>query len=390
MTAKQTWFPWLQQRAVRHSALAKISEFRVAVAASVVFLWLLGALAILASTPFDLQSDGQGTTTLAMKHMFVGLGSIVLGIGFQLVPMRWIERSVLPLFLLVVMALILVLGPLGMTVNHARRWLNLGLLTLQPGELAKIALILLLAKSLARKGSHTTASVAKTTLSVHGPNLFALAALAIPLLLQPDLGTAVLLGGIAFGMMFVAGMNRRIMLSALGVAAAGLVGLVLYAPYRLRRILSFMDPWSARHEGGYQIIQSYLGFQQGGLLGSGLGESRQKLFFLPEAHNDFILSVVGEEMGLLGVGLVSAFFMHLVVLGFAIARSQARDSFQYFTAIGCTLAIGMQAALNMGVVTGVLPTKGIGLPFVSAGATSLLVFMALAALLCRLGRRDRC
>jgi len=163
---------------------------------------------------------------------------------------------------------------------------------------------------------------------------------------------------------------------------------VLMEPYHVTRHMSFLDPWAQIKTGGFQIIQSFLAFKNGGLLGVGLGESKQKLFFLPAAETDFILSVIGEELGLIGVVLIAGLFAYLAWLGFHIASLQ-RDPFKKFLGFGLTSLVSLQALLNMGVAMGILPTKGISLPFVSSGNSSLLVFLLLAGFLARLGRELR-
>jgi cell division protein FtsW len=189
------------------------------------------------------------------------------------------------------------------------------------------------------------------------------------------------------GMLFVAGLDFRLILGAGVFAIIGGTIAIFLAPYRLARLTSFLDPWGQIKGGGFQIIQSYLAFQNGGLLGSGLGESRQKLFFLPEAHTDFILAVLAEELGFLGVTFICLTFAYYCFLGFRIAFLQ-KKSFQMYLAFGLTSMIGFQGAINMSVAMGMLPTKGIPLPFISSGASSLLISLVATALLWRLSSGD--
>jgi cell division protein FtsW len=172
-----------------------------------------------------------------------------------------------------------------------------------------------------------------------------------------------------------------------GLGVVVFIAALLTAPYRLARLLVFLDPWSDARAGGFQIIQSYLGFQNGGVWGVGLGESKQKLFFLPEAHTDFILSVIGEEFGLFGVLLICACFAYMVFLGLRITLAQD-DTYRQFLAFGLTMLIGVQAALNMGVTMGLLPTKGMTLPLVSNGSNSLIVFLIAIAILARISQES--
>ena len=204
---------------------------------------------------------------------------------------------------------------------------------------------------------------------------------------QPDFGSTVLMGLVLVGMLFVGGLNWRYILAALGAALIAAATAVIVAPYRMARLTSFLDPWAEIKRGGFQIIQSYLAFQNGGLLGLGLGESRQKLFFLPEAHTDFILAVLAEELGFLGVTFLCLAFAYYCFLGFRIAFLQTK-AFQKYLAFGLTATIGFQGIINMGVAMGLLPTKGIPLPFISSGASSLLMSLVSTAFLLRLTLED--
>jgi cell division protein FtsW len=297
------------------------------------------------------------------------------------IPLHWLKRAALPA--LVVAFLLLVaclLPPFAHRVNGATRWISIMGITFQPAEIAKIALLLFLAQNLSRK-SILLSPISKGL----SPCLFALAILTVPMMLQPDFGSSFLLVILTVLMLFVAGLPLRLIAfgSALGLPFAAYA--IYRAPYRLARFMSFLDPWAEAKGGGFQIIQSYLGFRNGGLMGQGLGESKQKLFFLPEAHTDFILSVVGEELGLVGVLVIIAAFVVLVAAGYRIAYCQ-KDPFCRYLAFGISSMIASQAALNLGVVMGLLPTKGIPLPFISNGSTCLLVFMCSTAVLVRLSK----
>jgi cell division protein FtsW len=212
--------------------------------------------------------------------------------------------------------------------------------------------------------------------------------MCVLVLLQPDFGGAFILMGLLFIMLFVGG-ARLSHLAASVIALAPLVyGLIITSPYRLRRITAFLDPWSDPLDSGFHIIQSFLAFGSGGLLGQGLGNSRQKLFYIPEAHTDFILSVVGEELGLAGVLIVVLLFAVLIVCGIMIAY-RARDPQGLFLSLGIVSLIGLQAFINMGVVMGMLPTKGATLPFISYGGTSLLVSLAAVGILLNISAQAR-
>lgn len=276
---------------------------------------------------------------------------------------RWTYRF---LFLCLV-ALILVFVPgIGGKVRGAARWLRLGPVTLQPSEFAKLALVLFLAYSLARKQE-------KMKYFAIGflPHML-VAGLFIGLIgLEPDFGTALTLAALVFTMLFVGGTRLTHILLALGGGGTLACYLVLRDPKKFSRILSFLDPWKYGQDVGYQLKQSLLAIGSGGLFGLGPGQSRAKLFYLPDAHTDFILSVFSEEFGFVGVMLVLLLFAILIYRGIILSL-RAPDPFGSYLALGLTLLIALPATINLGVISGLLPTKGLALPFLSYGGSSLL------------------
>ena len=280
------------------------------------------------------------------------------------------------LFVLFLLGLILVPG-VYVHISGASRWMSLFGIRFQPAELAKLAMVMILARNLSRSkfDSHNF------LLGVL-PSMAFFILYAVFLMIQPDFGTSVLLAGVSFFMLAVAGIKKSVMTGFVSGGFCLLLAMIAIAPYRINRILAYLDPWKHADSSGFQIIQSYLGFQNGSVLGIGFGGSKQKLFFLPEAHTDFILSVIGEELGFVGVLFVQMCFFGLVYSGFRIARSQ-KDMFWYYICLGITLTISFQVIFNMGVVLGMLPTKGIPLPLVSGGASSLLVFSIMVGVLIR-------
>ncbi len=347
----------------------------------VAFLTGIGLLAIYASSSIPAaQRTGDEFIFFRKQAVVAALCFIGIFVVGHL-PIRWIDRLPLPLAGLAILSLSALFVPgLGTKVGGATRWLDIGGFRFQPSEIAKLALVLMLAKNLSRPRS--VISSFKTGIL---PNILILALFIVLLIMQPDFGTASLLFLVTFIMLFAAGLPRRYIIGAALLGVCGLVIGIAAAPYRLRRLATYLDPWSEVRGSGFQIVQSYLAFQNGGLLGLGLGESRQKLFFLPEAHTDFILSVIGEELGILGVLLVCGLFAYFAWLGFRIAQQQ-KSNFYKFLAIGLTSLTCAQAAVNMGVTLGLLPTKGIPLPFVSNGASSLVVFLGAVAILARLSQ----
>lgn len=339
----------------------------------------LGLLAIYASSSMKGAQQLGNSLIFFRKQALVAIAGFVLIWMLQKIPWAWIEKLTLAAyaFSLGTLALIFVPG-MYLVGGGAARWLHLGGLTFQPAELAKLSLILFLAKNLGRPNCDLS-----RFWSGIFPNLLAFGLFAICLMKQPDFGSTVLMGALTISLLFVAGLPIRYLLAMAGVAVFGLVAGVLAAPYRMARLLSFLDPWAEVRGGGFQIIQSYVAFKNGGLLGTGLGESKQKLFFLPEAHTDFILSVIGEELGLIGILLLTGLFAYMCMIGVKVAFNQS-SRYKSLLATGCTTLIGGQSALNMGVVMGLLPTKGMPLPFVSSGASSLLVFLVVTGILSRL------
>lgn len=281
---------------------------------------------------------------------------------------RW-RRAVLPLLALSLALLVLVLTPVGQEINGTRRWFRWGPVSFQPAELAKFSLVLSLAAFLERR-REALSSFWRGLL----PPLGGAGAMAGLVIAQPDLGNSLTLVALALAVLFLAGARAKPM--ALVALSAGplIAGAILMAPYRLRRVTAFLDPWADPRGSGFQIIQSYLSLGSGGLWGQGVGESRQKLFYLPEAHTDFIFAIVGEELGFVGAASVVALFACLIWRGVRVGL-RAPDPFGAYLALGLTTLLATQTLINLGVVTGLLPTKGLPLPFVSFGGSALLTSM---------------
>jgi cell division protein FtsW len=291
------------------------------------------------------------------------------------------RRITYPL-LAVSLGLLAVVLVVGARVGGAVRWIKLGPVSFQPSEMAKFALVLYLAVLLSRHKE----KVRDFSMGFLPPMLMTGMFLVL-VLKQPDLGTAVVMGVSALGLLFVAG-TRTTYLWAAVLAAAPVVWKVFITgtPWRMRRMLAFLNPYQFRREGGYQLYESLISVGSGGLFGQGLGQGRQKLFFLPAAHTDFILAIIGEELGFLGVLFVMAGFGVLVWRGFT-AATRARDAFGSYLAFGLASLLGLQALFNMGVVMGLLPTKGLPLPFISYGGSALVVSLFMAGVLANISAR---
>ena len=313
--------------------------------------------------------------------MYGAAGLLAFAVGMRL-DYSVYRRFTYPLLFLSVALLALVLK-LGPSINGAVRWFRVGGLSFQPSELAKFSLALYLAVLLARKAE----KVKDFSMGFLPPLVMTGVFLGL-LLKQPDLGTAVIIGVTALGLLFVAGTRTSyILLCVLTAAPIGWKLFIAGEPWRMRRFLAFLYPWQFRRNTGYQLYESLISVGSGGMFGQGLGQGHQKLFFLPEAHTDFILAIVGEELGLLGMLAVLTAFAILVWRGLR-AAARARDAFGCYLAFGVTLLFGLQALVNMCVVLGMLPTKGLPLPFVSYGGTALVMSLFMAGVLTNISARN--
>ncbi|MDE3269040.1 MAG: putative lipid II flippase FtsW [Pseudomonadota bacterium] len=345
-----------------------------------IILTLIGIVEIYAASSTRAMEQYGNPYLYLVKHAAVCLFAIMLVMLIQHLPIAYLDRA--PLILMgvaLVLLSLLMIPTLAVKVGGAARWLQVMGLRFQPAELAKLALVFFIAKNISRHACNLEkfAHVFQ--------NVFPIALVCGLIMLQPDFGATVMLFTTCFLMLYVAGLNSRYLIFFLGNAVLFVAVAIIFSPYRFKRLTIFLDPWSQLQAGGFQIVQSYLAFQNGGLFGTGLGESKQKLFFLPEAHTDFIMSVIGEELGLLGVFFVWGLFFYISYLGFRVV-SLTDNRFHRYLAFGITTLITCQALFNMGVVTGLLPTKGLPLPFVSSGSSSLLVFFIAAGVLARLAK----
>lgn len=358
------------------------SKTFVGLLALVTTLNLLGMVMVLSASSVSALDTYGSSWYVALRQGMWMLG----GVGACIVVMRvdyhrW-RRWATPLLGVtgVLMALVLVPG-VGMNVNGASRWLGAGPLSLQPSELAKLAVLLVVGDLLARRAAWMH-DLRLTLL----PVTVVFATFAVLLMLQPNLGTTLVLGSIVLAVLFVAG-TPVLPLGAMAAAGATCATvLALAAPYRRARVLAFLDPWADYQNTGYQNIQSLVGIANGGITGTGLGQSRAKWGFLPYAHTDFIFAIIGEELGLIGALTVVALFVALCILG-ARAALLAPDRFGMLIAAGVTVWFSVQAFVNIGAVIGILPITGVPLPFVSYGGSSLVFSMIGAGLLLNVARQ---
>lgn len=353
--------------------------------------WILGVAAALTclglvlvystSSPLTfgkVNGDAYGYLKRASAFALVGVAACY---GALRLPPEAVRRLAYPGIAAATLLLCLPLVPsLGAGVNGAHRWVRLAGFGFQPSEVAKLAVVLFLAHSLAKRGDRVTSFAYGFLPNVLIP--------AVPLgliLVEPDLGTTVLLASIVGAMALAGGVRLKHLGLAVAPALVGAAALVAFVPWRLQRVLAFLDPWSHARGAGFQLVQSLLAFGNGGVWGVGLGAGHQKLYYLPEAHTDFILSVWGEEGGLAGVLVVLAAMAFLVFRGFRIAARQ-EDAYRRLLATGISTWLGLQAGLNALVVTGCVPTKGLPFPFLSYGGTGLVISLTAAGLLAGMGR----
>jgi cell division protein FtsW len=328
-----------------------------------------------ASAIIAMEKFGDHLFFLKRQLVWVAIGSVCM-VSVMLMDYENLKKATLPLFAISVFMLILLLFPVfSKEVGGARRWLVLGPFVFQPSELAKVSLILYMAHTLSRK-------VNKLDDFTFGylPNLIVTGAVALLIAMQPDLGTAIVITLVVSMLLYVAGVRMKHIFYTLIFSLPVLAYAVLYVPYRKRRILAFLNPWDDPSDSGFQIIQSLFALARGGITGLGLGNGKQKLFYLPEPHTDFIFSVIGEELGLIGVAFVLICFVIFLWRGLRVAMN-VDDLYGSYLAAGFSLLIGLQALINIGVVVGALPTKGLPLPFISVGGSSMLVSMVSAGIL---------
>ncbi len=310
------------------------------------------------------------------RHLIYAIAGLAALLIATKVPYAVYRKAAYPVLVLAAIFLVCIYIPgVGFTAGGARRWIRLGPLSFQPSEPARLAVIFFLAYSLAAKAGRI-----KEFSTGFLPNMLIPGVIIGLVVLEPDLGTAATLAMLVFIMNFIGGVRLRYLFGMLLLALPLVYLIINKFAYMMTRILVFLDPWKDPSGAGFQMVQSFLAFGSGGVWGVGLGESKQKLFYLPEAHTDFILSVIGEELGLIGVAAVIALYGAFLVCGIRIAM-KAKDLHGTYLALGITLMVVLQAAVNMAVVTGLLPPKGLTLPFISYGGTSLIVNMAAVGIL---------
>lgn len=356
-------------------------------------VWVVAALlsvglVMVYSSSIAIAETGRGQPAyyLVRHGMFVGVGLALGVVAFQM-PVQSLQKMAPYLFVFGVLLLALVLIPgIGREVNGSRRWLSLMIFNLQPSELMKLFAVLYAADYTVRKGL-----LKDHLFKAFWPMFLIMALVGWLLLMEPDMGAFVVICVIALGTLFLGGFNIKVFGALVIALPLAFAALIISSPYRLQRITGFMDPFADSYGKGYQLSHSLIAFGRGEWLGVGLGASVEKLFYLPEAHTDFLLAVIAEELGVFGVCAVIALFAALLIRAFAIGRQAAflDRLFAALVAQGIALWLGMQAMINIGVNMGVLPTKGLTLPFLSYGGSGLVVNCVAAAILLRIDWENR-
>ncbi len=353
----------------------------------VILLILIGLTAVYSSTSVvspALQQKGKALSSSVNQFSYVKkqFATVLIGIVAMFLaarmPLNWLKKMVMPLLIMSLFCLLLVFTSLGISAGGARRWLRLWPSSFQPSELVKLTMVIFLAWYM------SLSSFSKDKFVSFAVPIAVMAVFQVVFLKQPDFGATMSLAVLTIAMLFLSGIRLRYIFS-LGLVAIPVIIKLVSEPYRWKRVVAFLDPWKDPQGAGFQLTQSFIAFGSGGLQGVGLGESRQKLSFLPEVHTDFIFSLIGEELGFIGACIVVALFFCLFIRGFMIAR-KLEEPFPYFLASGISLMIAVQSIFNFAVVTGLVPTKGLPLPFISYGGSSLVVSMVAAGLLLNVSR----
>lgn len=343
-----------------------------------VILSVLGLLFIYSASSYSANVQlGDPFHYVKTQGIALALGLFAM-IGLSYVNVNSLKKATVPLYLVGLALLGMVFLPvIGVESYGAKRWLNLGFFTIQPSEYAKFFMVMMIALI----ASRTDMSKFRGVLAV----LLAGGAVCVLLMLEPNMSITMCSVAVIFIMLFIGGARIKHLLFLVIPVIVGAVLLVIIEPYRMQRLLAFLDPWKSPLEEGYQLIQSYYALGSGGLFGVGLFASRQKYLFLPFAESDFILSVIGEETGLVGVAFIMLLFLIIAVRGVKIAK-QAQDRFSCYVAAGITAITTVQALLNVAVVCGAVPPTGLPLPFVSAGGSSLVAYLGAVGVLLSISR----
>lgn len=377
-------------KSLKHKKKSNIDNFDYILFSVIIILLSFGVIMVYSASFYQaMTKENNGMYFFIRQGLFAIIGCIAMWIISRIDYGRW--RKYMPIILgisALCLLFILVAPYIGLksmlhTANGATRWINLGFTTFQPSELAKYAIVLYLAVALANKGDKIK-SIRKGLI----PTLGVAALFSGLVLAQDNLSIASVILIVSIAMVFAAGAKMKHMFGIAGLGVAAMTAGMVFEPYRMLRFTSFLDPWKDPMKSGYQLIQSFYSLGAGGVVGLGLGKSRQKTMYMPEPHNDFIFSIIGEELGLIGCTFVIALFLMFIYRGVMIAIA-AKDVYGTLLAIGITAVIAVQAIINIAVVTGSMPVTGVPLPFISYGGTSLFINLCAMGILLNISRQSK-
>lgn len=356
-------------------------DIRISIFMITAILVAIGIVMIYSASSIYAHSSMGDSIYFLKRHLLYLLLGIVMMFIAMTIDLELLRKFAKPVMLFAILLLVLVLVPhIGREAGGAKRWFRMGPFNFQPSEFAKIAMIIYMADLVSRKGA-----LIKSFWKSYLPAVMVLGAVVGLVLLEPDLGTAITVTLVAFIILYVSG-ARPIYMWASFLASLPILYLLLFrVEYRMKRIMVFMNPWADKRGAGFQIIQSFVALGSGGPFGVGLGQSRQKLFYLPASHTDFIFSIIGEELGFAGVAAIIALFFLFVWQGMKVAF-KALDPFERSLAIGIVSTIALEAIINIGVTAGALPTKGLPLPFISYGGSGLIFHLAAVGVLLNIAK----
>ena len=365
----------------KHKVEMNQQGFDTTLLLSVLLLTGMGIVMVYSASSAIANNSWGNSFFFIRKQAISAVIGCVLLMGTAMTPYRLYRRFAYIFLAIAAFLIVLTQIPgIGHSAGGAARWIKIGAFSMQPSEFARLAFIIYLAYSITKKQE-----LIKDFSIGFLPHVIFFLIFAILIMLQPDFGSVAILAMITWIMMFVGGVKLlHLLLSLLPMIPVGIF-VMISASYRMERLVSYLDPWKHRSDEGYQIVNSLMAFGSGGVWGKGLGNGYQKLFYLPEPHTDFIFSVIGEELGLWGVLLILSVFAVVILRGIFIARN-TDDMFGSLLATGIVTGLGLQTCINMGVALGLLPTKGLALPFLSYGGSSLLINMAAVGILINIAK----
>ncbi len=380
-TLRNTWKRFSQLSYLPISVGGNSDKLLLVVAISLAAFGLV--MVYSASYIFSQEKFGDGLYYFNRHIIFLFIGFAAMGFC-RFLDLRVWEKLAFPLFIASLGLVALTFMPgIAHRAGGASRWISVAGLSLQPVEFGKIGLVILMAKILAKENRDWSRWTTGFIYFLWPP------ALMIGLcMLQPDFGSAALIIATTGFLLYLAGVRLKFLFGATGAVVPMLAAAMLLAPYRRARVMTFLDPWADPQGAGFQIVQSFIAFYRGGLFGAGLGASRAKVFYLPEAHNDFILSVVGEELGFLGIGVLSLVFLVLIFRGIR-AAAKSGNRFHALLASGLTILLGLELFWNAAIVLGLFPTKGMNMPFISNGGSSIVCALSIVGILLNISAQGR-